>query len=94
MGKRFGRGVDLSPEHLALDLIHEVGPEGNYLTKEHTLKYFREEFWFPRLLDHGNYDVWLARGSESLAEKAQQTAKKILRDHSPEPLDPGVREKL
>jgi trimethylamine:corrinoid methyltransferase-like protein len=47
-----------------------VDPKGNYLAQEHTLRCFQEEFWFPMLREHDNYDAWLAKGSKSLVEKA------------------------
>ena len=82
--------MDLSPEHLALEVIDEVGPQGNYLTHDHTLKHFRHEFWFLGLLDRNNYDTWRRAGGRSLAEKAHQRAKEILGEHRPEPLDKTV----
>ncbi len=88
--KRIGRGVDFSPEHLALEVIEEVGPKGNYLIHDHTLKHFRQEFWFPGILDHNNYDTWLKEGSKNLAEKAHQRAREIISSHTPEPFDGAV----
>jgi trimethylamine--corrinoid protein Co-methyltransferase len=81
--KRFGRGVDLSAGHLALDVIEEVGPAGNYLTHDHTLEHFREEFWFTGLMDHNNHDVWVKQGSKSLFDRAHERAAQILKDHAP-----------
>ncbi len=88
--KRFGRGVDFSPEHLALEVIDEVGPKGNYLTHEHTLRHFRDEFWFPELLDHNNYDTWLKEGGKTLIEKAHQRTREILDEHRPESLSEAI----
>jgi trimethylamine--corrinoid protein Co-methyltransferase len=53
---RLGRGIEVSDETLALDLIDSVGPgeHGSYLDKEHTLAHFRET-WFPRYLQRGSY---------------------------------------
>ncbi|UCF97999.1 MAG: trimethylamine methyltransferase family protein [Spirochaetaceae bacterium] len=92
--KRFGRGVDISPEHLALEVIEEVGPAGNYLTHDHTLKYFREEFWFPNLMDHNNHDSWVKQGSRSLFDRAHQKAARILEEHRPRPLEQKVVEEI
>jgi trimethylamine--corrinoid protein Co-methyltransferase len=85
--KRFGRGVDFSAEHLALEVIEEIGPTGNYLTHDHTLKHFREEFWFAGLMDHNNRDVWVKQGSKSLFDRAHERAAQILENHSPPALD-------
>jgi len=92
--KRFGRGVDFSAEHLALDVIEEVGPSGNYLIHDHTLKHFREEFWFPRLMDHNNHDVWVKQGSRSLFDRAHERAAQILEQHAPPALDEKAVEEI
>lgn len=85
--KRYGRGLDFSPEHLALEVIEQTGPAGNYLTHEHTLRHFRQEFWFPKLMDRNNYDGWLKKGSSTLKDRARERALEILGTHEPTPLD-------
>jgi trimethylamine--corrinoid protein Co-methyltransferase len=92
--KRFGRGVDFSAEHLALDVIEEVGPSGNYLIHDHTLKHFREEFWFAGLMDHNNHDSWVKKGSKSLSDRAHERAGQILEEHSPPALDEKLIEQI
>jgi len=57
----FLRGLDISPETLALDVIAQSGPEGDYLNKEHTRKHFREA-WSPDLLDQANHKTWQNAG--------------------------------
>jgi trimethylamine--corrinoid protein Co-methyltransferase len=92
--KRFGRGVDFSAEHLALEVIEEVGPAGNYLTHDHTLKHFREELWFAKLMDHNNHDGWVKRGSSSMFDRAHERAAQILEDHAPPALEEKVVEEI
>ena len=94
MTRRITRGVDLSPEHLSLDLIDRVGPKGNYLAEDHTADHFRREFWFPRIMDHNTHEVWVREGAKTLAEKAHVEAERILREHVPEPLAPEIREEI
>jgi trimethylamine--corrinoid protein Co-methyltransferase len=85
----FIRGVDVSDEALAVDLIDEVGPDGQFLDKEHTLAHFRER-WYPTLVDRNNYDGWQAKGGTTLAERATQRVEKILAEHQPDPLPDDV----
>jgi trimethylamine--corrinoid protein Co-methyltransferase len=80
-------GVEISDETLALDLIDEVGPDGQFLQTDHTFKHFRER-WYPSLFDRNNYDGWMAKGGKTLAERAADRVAAILKDHTPEPL-PG-----
>jgi trimethylamine--corrinoid protein Co-methyltransferase len=79
------RGVDVSDEALAVDLIDQVGPDGQYLDSEHTMAHFRER-WYPTLIERENYDNWLAKGGKTLGERAAERVEKILAQHKPEPL--------
>ncbi|HSR30631.1 MAG TPA: trimethylamine methyltransferase family protein, partial [Anaerolineae bacterium] len=69
------------------DLIDEVGPDGQYLDRQHTLAHFRER-WYPTNMDRGNYANWQARGSKTLQQRAAEHVSRILFGHKPEPL-PG-----
>ena len=85
----FVRGVEINDETLALDLIDEVGPDGQFLDSDHTLRHFRE-LWYPSLFDRNNYDGWLAKGGTTLAERAAERVASILAEHKPEPLPDDV----
>jgi trimethylamine--corrinoid protein Co-methyltransferase len=87
----FNRGVEVSDETLALDLIDQVGPDGQYLDSEHTLAHFRER-WYPTLFDRDNHDNWQARGGITLTQRAAERVEAILAEHKPEPLPPDVAE--
>lgn len=87
--EHFVRGVEINDETLALDLIDEVGPDGQFLDSEHTFKHFRER-WYPNLFDRNNYDGWLASGGKTLAERAAERVGTILAEHKPEPLPKDV----
>jgi trimethylamine--corrinoid protein Co-methyltransferase len=81
--------MEISDETLALDLIDQLGPEGNYLDSDHTMAHFRER-WYPDLFERGNYDQWQAKGATSLGERAVERVEKILAEHEPEPLPEDV----
>ncbi len=87
--EHFVRGLEITDETLALDLIDEVGPDGQFLDSEHTFQHFRE-LWYPGLLDRNNYDGWLADGGKTLAERAAERVAVILAEHRPEPLPNDV----
>jgi trimethylamine--corrinoid protein Co-methyltransferase len=89
----FLRGVEVSDKSLALDVIGQVGPEGHFLTQEHTRQHFREA-WTPGLLDRHDYKTWKDRGSKTLGERAADRVEEILREHQPEPLPTRVRQAL
>ena len=50
------QGIVVDDETLALDVIHNVGPGGNFLSQKHTLKHMREIF-IPQFMDRRPYNV-------------------------------------
>ena len=82
--------VEITDEALALDLIDEVGPDGQYLNTEHTLRHFREQ-WHPQLFGRNNYQGWQSKGSTTLAERASERMDKILSTHKPEQLSDDIQ---
>ncbi len=91
--KGFTKDVKVTEETLALDVIEEVGPEGNYLKTEHTLKHYKER-WYPDLFERDTYDSWHGKGGKTLSERAGERASLILAEHKPEPLPSKIKEKL
>jgi trimethylamine--corrinoid protein Co-methyltransferase len=75
--------IEISDETLALDLIDEAGPDGQFLDSDHTMVHFRER-WYPQVFERGNYHQWQAAGGKSLAERAAERVAKILEEHQPE----------
>jgi trimethylamine---corrinoid protein Co-methyltransferase len=91
--KRALRPVEINDETLALDLIDEVGPDGQYLNTDHTLHHFREQ-WHPLLFDRNNYQGWEKKGSKTLAERAAERVEEILATHKPEGLSEDLQHAL
>ena len=84
--KRFIRGFDIRRELIGLDVIRKVGPGGNFLTEDQTLKYHLKEYWHPAFLDRDNPETWIQKGSKSYGEVVTQQAIEILKTHRPEEL--------
>lgn len=92
MMRHFTDGFSLSSDDLALDVIHAVGPGGNYLGEDHTIRHFRE-MWQPQLFDRQRFDSWQASGSKGLGARLRERTVQIMEDHTGSPLpDPLVRE--
>ena len=87
-------GIEISEETLALDVIHKVGPRGNYLSQNHTLKFFKKEHWFPSLTDRQVKQTWVKKGSKDVLQRANERTKEILRTHKPTPLPEAVEREL
>jgi trimethylamine--corrinoid protein Co-methyltransferase len=85
--------LEISDETLALDLIDEIGPDGQFLDSEHTMAHYRER-WYPDVFERGNYDQWQAKGGTSLAQRAMERVEKILSQHQPESLPADVAQAI
>jgi trimethylamine--corrinoid protein Co-methyltransferase len=83
-------GVPVDEETLALDVIDELGPTGDYLSHEHTLRHYKEPF-YSSLADKGTYSQWERRGATTMEEHAAQQVEEILANHQPESLSPDVQ---
>jgi trimethylamine--corrinoid protein Co-methyltransferase len=86
------QGIVVDDETLALDVIRNVGPGGNFLSQKHTLKHMREIF-IPQFMDRRPYNVWEEKRDDG-RDWALEKARKIHATHKPEPLDPAVSSEL
>ena len=93
MMRRFVNGFSLDAEALALEVIHKVGPGGNFLTEKHTLCHFRE-FWQPTLWDRRRADDWAAAGGKRLADRLRERTVSLIESHRPAPLPDSVRQEI
>ena len=86
-------GLTIDDEALAVDVIGEVGPGGNFLAEDHTVAHMRE-LWQPRLFDRGTWEDWEAAGRPSPRDRARERARSLLAAHVPLPLDDGLADEL
>ena len=91
--RRLLNGISITPDTLALDTIHEVGPGGNFLTTRHTARHCRDS-WYPRLFDRQIHPAWMRAGEPTALKSARELARHTLATHQPEPLPSGVLETL
>jgi trimethylamine--corrinoid protein Co-methyltransferase len=92
--KRIMRGFDMTRDLMAIDVIRQIGPGGNYLAEEHTLKHFRQELWQPQSLNRDGPEVWEQKGRKTYGETVTQKTIKILETHRAEPLPEDVQRKI
>lgn len=86
------QGIVVNDETLALDVIRNVGPGGNFLSQKHTLKHMRDIF-IPQFLDRRPYNIWEEKHDDGI-DWALEKARKIYATHQPEPLDPAIASEL
>lgn len=94
MCKRIKRGENITQERLAVDLISEVGPGGEYLTHAHTFRNFRSEFYQPLIEERGKYGPWYRSGALAMEQRANAKWKEILANYTEPELPPDVARDL
>lgn len=91
--KQFMRGLVIDAETLALDVIDEVGPFGDFLGTGHTRGHYKED-WYPQLFDRKPYAEWSRAGGQTLRERSREKALQILAGYAAEPLPAEVQRRL
>lgn len=99
MSQKVLKGIEVDPEHLALEVIDEVGPGGNFMTATHTMKHMRSEYFTGNgVSDRKNRDKWTEEGSRDAWTRAREMVLKILdrdeKPYIPEETDRIIRQKF
>jgi len=90
MIKHVVKGIRVDDEMLAIDVINEVGPFGDFISHEHTRRHMKTLQSQPKLIDRRRRDFWQQLGGTDLALRASEEAKYILKTHKPDPLSAEV----
>jgi len=89
MTRRFVEGVQLDDESLALDVIHKVGPGGEFLIQDHTLAHWRE-LWTPKIFDRSRQEAWEKQGSKDIQSRLREETIALIDHHTIEPLSASI----
>ncbi len=80
MIRRVVRGFDVNDETLAVNVIDQVGPGGNFVAEMHTVDHMMDEFFYPNLAVRCNFDIWEQRGRPDMLSRARERAQQIIDD--------------
>jgi trimethylamine---corrinoid protein Co-methyltransferase len=80
-------GIAVNDETMALDVIKEVGPGGEFMTHAHTFRHMKA-MSKANLFDRRTRIGWQEKGGKDLTERAYEEARRVLATHKPEPLPP------
>jgi len=94
MAKRMQRGFEVNSETLALDVVKQVGPGGNFMAQEHTLRHMRSELFQPILSDRDGWEKWSAAGSPDTRARARKLVGDYLKNHEPRGLTPAKEKEI
>jgi trimethylamine--corrinoid protein Co-methyltransferase len=95
MAKRLVAGIDGRQTPIALDIVQELGHKADYLSHPHTMKWFREEIYFPsEVIDRDTLEAWEKKGSKSTWERAQDRVESLLTQYQPSTISDEVKKEL
>jgi trimethylamine--corrinoid protein Co-methyltransferase len=83
---RAQRGIEVTPETIALEVIRECAATGDFLGHDHTLAHFRAEQPETGLTSPQRREDWLAAGGLTLRERVSQRVERLLA----QPQEPSV----
>ena len=96
--KQLRKGIPYQEKDFCLDLIHKLGPGGNYMDQAHTAKNMRKVTHYPSIGVRGFRSKWEHEGKPGAADQALALAKKILTQPNksafPADLDKKVRDHI
>jgi trimethylamine--corrinoid protein Co-methyltransferase len=93
------KGIEVDPEHLALEVIDSVGPGGNFMMSPHTMTHMRSEYFQSNgVTDQKIREKWEKDGSRDARERARDIARSILsKEETPyisDDVDRAIRERF
>ncbi len=94
MLKHFFRGMEVTEETLALDVINNVGHDGHFLGESHTIERCRSEFWLPNLGDRSGLEAWWGGEQENTTARSTQRWQQLLNDYMEPMLDPTLKKQV
>ncbi len=78
MARRFGAGVQVNEDTIAVEVIKRSAKTSNFLSEKHTMKHLKDEMWFPSLLERRSENVWRNEGAETLQDRLRKTLNTLL----------------
>ncbi len=93
---RIRNGFGTQPAELAVEVVAAVmGSSHNFLGQKHTMKYLKAgELYLTHLAERTSWDSWEQSDRKGQADRAQEQAEVILRDHQVAPLEPVQEQEL
>ncbi len=93
MTRRFVQGVRLDDEALAVDVIDEVGPGGEFLSHDHTMTHWRE-LWLPQIFDRQRLEPWQAEGSKDVNSRLREVTVTLMNEHEVPALPSSIEKEI
>lgn len=91
--KAYTKEIEINDETLALDVIAKIGPDGEFLDTDHTLKHYKER-WYPIFFERATYQAWSDKGGKTFSQRAKEKIDKLIVEHKPVGLPPGAKKQF
>jgi len=93
MVEHYLKGLNLSKESLAVEVINQVGPGGEFITAQHTLDNFRQVSWIPEIWQRG-FITENRTGEDLFYHKITMKKEKMLEEYQIPDLDLAIKAEL
>ena len=93
MIKHTVNGIPVDDDSLAVDVINEIGPFGDFLSHPHTFNGMRSQSR-PEIIDRRGRGMWESEGATDSYTRALNKVRTIIETHEPEPLPQEVLSKI
>ncbi len=87
--RRFTQGVRMDDEALAVKVIDDVGPGGEFMSRDHTMAHWRE-LWLPQLFDRQRLEPWIQQGSKDVNARLREATVSLMDTHQVDSLPASV----
>jgi trimethylamine--corrinoid protein Co-methyltransferase len=94
MAYRLIRGISMRELPLIQDLFENFSQDTEFLSKDHTRKWYQKEHTYPLLIDRDTYDTWATLGKKSMVTRASEEVEKLLTENPPNLLNADLRKDL
>ncbi len=92
---RMVRGIEVTDETLSIGVIDDACTgAGHFLGHPQTLALMNSEYLYPEIMDRRSRDDWQAEGAMDIRDAARAAAARILAEHYPRVIPPGVDAEL
>jgi trimethylamine--corrinoid protein Co-methyltransferase len=86
LARRYRRGIIVTPDTLAYEVIARVGPGGHFLMEDHTFERCRTEFWQSDVNNRADLATWEQQGCPDSLAQARHRWQQLVAEHQDPPL--------
>jgi trimethylamine--corrinoid protein Co-methyltransferase len=95
MALRLIKGIEPKKDFPSLPRLEELLREKHLLISKHTLRYMKEEFYFPGpVIDRATRNRWQEEGSVTLGERAHREVERLIKEYVPSRLPDRTKKEL